>query len=82
MKYLQQIIKTKWNYLQKIIKGPASLGMAHDRNVSVKHLINFESLFIKFTDIFHHFEYHSNTWLHVPLKSKTWPSKKTPRHTT
>jgi len=46
MKYLQKMIKIKRNYLQKIIKGPASLGMAHDRNVSMKRLINFESLFI------------------------------------
>ncbi len=37
------LIETKWNYLQKIIKGPASLSVAHDRNVCMKRLIKFKS---------------------------------------
>ncbi len=40
---LQKIIKTKWKYLQKIIKGPASSSVARDSNVCAKYLIKFES---------------------------------------
>ncbi len=32
-------MKSKWKYLQKIIKGPASLSVACDRNVCVLCLI-------------------------------------------
>jgi hypothetical protein len=34
LKSNERIIKTKWNYLQKIIKGPASFELGSDR----KHL--------------------------------------------
>ncbi len=27
-------MKYKWNYVQKVIKGPASLSVAQDRNVA------------------------------------------------
>ncbi len=43
-------IKSKWNYLQKIIKGPASLSMAHDRNVCTLRLIKTKGVF-HFTNI-------------------------------
>jgi hypothetical protein len=43
-------IKSKWNYLQKIIKGPASLSTACDRNVCALRLIKTEGVF-HFTNI-------------------------------
>ncbi len=39
MKLFKKIIKTKLNYLQKIIKGPASVKLGSDRDVCVSFLI-------------------------------------------
>jgi len=54
------MIKTKWNYLQKIIKGPASLSLARDRNVLHEVLDYIQNLLIKIKDIFCQSKYHSD----------------------
>ncbi len=50
------LVKTKWNYLQKIIKGPAPLSVAHDRNVCAKHLIKLRGSWLN-SDIFRRSKY-------------------------
>ncbi len=57
--YLQKIINSKWNYLQKVIKVPASLSIFRDRNVWAKRLMKL-GLLIKFKDIFRHMKYRSD----------------------
>ncbi len=38
-------IKSKWNYLQKVSNGPASLSVARDRNVCALRLIKTKDVF-------------------------------------
>jgi hypothetical protein len=51
--------------------GPASLSMAHDRNVCVKRLMKFkvvDLIQIKFKDVFRHSKYHSDSTKRLLVK--------------
>jgi hypothetical protein len=43
--YLQKIINSKWNYLQKIIKGPASLSLVQSKKFVCHALIKIKDVF-------------------------------------
>ncbi len=50
--------------MHKIIRGPASLSVVRDRNVCAKRLLKlslFDSIQIKFKDVFHRLKYRSDT---------------------